>query len=412
MSERAEGRNPSRPIGVRPAMVVRLAWRDLATEPVLALCSTVAVSAMLAPIVVLAGLQAGVMDGLRHALLEDPHAREVTTVANRSFAADLLSTIAARPDVAFLVPRTRALAASVLLQLPGATGEARRVELVPTAAGDPLLGSTATPGADDVVLSASAAASLHVQGGTKLEARVARLVAGRQDVAIVPVTVTAVAAPAVTARDAAFVTLGFSLAVEAFQESDAAWQAGTAVATPASFAGFRLYARQLDQVPALDATLRGMGIDVASRAGDVAGLLALDRHLSILFLLVASLGAVGFLVSLGAGLWANVERKRRSLALLRFTGLPTASLLLLPLLQSAILATFGSAVGLAAAFGVSSVINQVFAGTMPSGQPLCTVTPLLAGSAGLATLGGAVVAALFAAYRATRVQAWEGVTGA
>ena len=412
MSPVAEDGNPSRPVGVRPATVARLAWRDLATEPVLALCSTVTVSAMLAPIVVLAGLQAGVMGGLRHALLEDPHAREITTVANRSFAADPLSTIASRSDVAFLVPRTRALAASVLLQLPGATGEARRVELVPTAAGDPLLGSDPTPGIDDLTLSASAAAALHVVGGTKLEARVARLVAGKQDVVVVPMTVTAVAAPAVTVRDAAFVTLGFSLSGEAFQEGDAAWSNGSAIEAPASFAGFRLYARRLDQVPALDAALRGMGIDVASRAGDVAGLLALDRHLSILFLLVASLGAVGFLVSLGAGLWANVERKRRSLALLRFTGLPTASLLLLPLLQSVVLATLGSAAGLAAAYGVSVMINEVFSGTLPAGQPLCTVTPLLAGSAVLATVAGAVMAAFFAAYRATRVQAWEGVAGA
>ena len=393
--------------------MLRLAWRDLAAERLPAICSAVSVSAIFAPLLVLAGLQAGIMRGLRQTLLEDPHAREITTVANRSFSAPQLQAIAAWPDIAFLVPKTRTLAASALIETAG-HDEARLVELIPTAPGDPLLGAMA-PNDAQIVLSSPAAAFLKVGPGAQIRARIARLVDGRQDLVLVPLTVSAVADAAVTARDAGFVTVGFALSVEDFQEGDAPWRGvppGSASSRQRSYAGFRLYARRLDQVPRLDAALRGRDIDIVSRAGDVAGLLALDRHLTILFFLVASLGAGGFLISLGTGLWANVERKRTSLALLRFAGFGRASLLVFPLVQALVLALGGSALGVLAALGVERIINIVFAGTLSRGRPLCNISPLLAIMATLATLGGATVASLFAARRAARIQAWEGVTSA
>ena len=110
-----------------------------------------------APLVILAGLRAGVVQGLREVLLEDPRVREVATAANRSFDAGLLARLAARPDVAFLAPRTRTLSASLLVERPDAPGAGTRVELLPTAPGDPLL-PAGPSGADGIVLTASAAA--------------------------------------------------------------------------------------------------------------------------------------------------------------------------------------------------------------------------------------------------------------
>ena len=53
--------------------VARLALADLWAEVTLALCSVVALAAVLAPLMVLAGLRAGVLDGLRQTLLQNPH---------------------------------------------------------------------------------------------------------------------------------------------------------------------------------------------------------------------------------------------------------------------------------------------------------------------------------------------------
>jgi putative ABC transport system permease protein len=89
---------------------------DLAGERLLAICSALSLAAVLAPLVVLAGLRHGVVEGLRELLLENPHAREIVTNANRTLPVATLERIAARADVQVLIPRTRTLSSSTLLQ--------------------------------------------------------------------------------------------------------------------------------------------------------------------------------------------------------------------------------------------------------------------------------------------------------
>jgi len=391
---------------------IQLAMADLLNERLLAACTILALAAVLAPLVILAGLRAGVVQGLRELLLEDPRAREVTTAANRSFDAALLAQLAARPDVAFLAPRTRTLAASLLVERPDAPGAGTRVELIPTAPGDPLL-PVGPSGTDSIVVTASAAARLRVGAGDVLSGRLARVLEGRRESVLLALTVQAVAPPAAFPRDAAFVPLALAILVEDFQDG----RTGPpdtiiALAAPdrAEYAGFRLYARRLEELPALDASLQARGIEVVSRAADVSGLLRVDRNLGLLFGLVAGLGGLGFLVSLGAGLWANVERKRVPLAQLRFLGLRAGSLRLFPMAQAAVLAGLGVIAALGAALATAVVVNRAFAGTLALNRPLCLITPSLVAVAAAVTLVGAVLVAAAAGTRAARVEPWEGLS--
>lgn len=389
-----------------------LAWADLRAEPLLAACTVLSLAAVLAPLVVLAGLRAGVVEGLRDALLQDPRTREVVTAANRSYPAELLGRLAARPDVAFLAPRTRTLAATLLLERPDAPGGGTRVELVPTALGDPLI--PALPDATNaIVLSASAAARLRVQAGATLVGRLGRTREGRREAATLALTVAAVAPPSAFGREGAFVSLPLAVLVENYQDGLAAVPADVSALAPvarAEYAGFRLYARQLEDVPALDAGLTADGLEVVSRAGDVAGLLRVDRNLRLLFALVAGLGGTGFLVSLGAGLWANVERKRVPLAQLRFLGLRARAMRVFPVAQALALAGAGSALALGVAFAAAAVVNGAFAGLLALDRPLCVISPGLALSAAGATLAGAVLVSAAAGSRAARVEPWEGLS--
>ena len=73
-----------------------------------------------------------------------------------------------REDVAFLVPRTRSIAATIEL---GSDSSSRnvRAELIPSAAGDPLLPPGEVPdGVTHIVLSRSTAQKLHVEPGDTL----------------------------------------------------------------------------------------------------------------------------------------------------------------------------------------------------------------------------------------------------
>jgi putative ABC transport system permease protein len=392
-------------------LAIRLGLADLWAERVLALCTMLALAAVLAPLIVLAGLRAGVVQGLRQLLLEDPHAREIVTAANRSLPATLLAGLAARPDVAFLAPRTRTLAASLLLEQPDGPGDGVRVELIPTGPGDPLLpGAPVT--ADAVILSTAAAARLHAVAGQKLTGRLARSVGGRRETMLLDLTAQSIAPPSAFRREAAFVTLPLAVFVEDFQDGRAD-QVGSLAQLRQSdrteYAGFRLYAARLEDVPVLDAALLGQGIEVADRAGDVEGILRVDRNLTLLFAVVAGLGGSGFLVSLGAGLWANVERKRVPLALLRFLGLQAGALRVFPMIQAAMLAVVGALAALAVALATSVVINRAFAGMLALDRPLCLIDPAMGIAALLGTVGGAVLVAAAAATRAARIEPWEGV---
>lgn len=391
----------------------RLAMADLRAEPLLAACTVLSLAAVLAPLVILAGLRAGVVQGLRDALLQDPRAREVTTAANRSFDSALLDRLAARSDVAFLAPRTRTLAATLLLERPDAPGSGVRVELIPTAPGDPLLEPGPATPPDAVVLSVSAATRLRAAAGDALTGRLGRMRDGRRESAVLALTVTAVAPRTAFARDAAFVSLPLAVLVEDFQDGRAEVP-GTVAALPnvsrPEYAGFRLYARRLEDVPALDSALTTDGIEVVSRAADVSGLLRVDRNLQLLFGLVAGLGGLGFLVSLGAGLWANVERKRVPLAQLRFLGLRAGALRMFPVAQAAVLAMVGAVLALCVSYAAAAVVNQAFAGTLALDRPLCVISPGLAAAAAGITIAGAVLVAGAAGTRAAQVEPWEGLS--
>lgn len=392
-------------------MVLRLAMADLWHERVLFLCSALGCAAVLAPLVVLFGLRAGVVAGLRAELLEDPRAREIVSVVNRTLEPALFERLAADPRIAFVVPRTRALSASIVVENPARPGGGLRVELVPTAPGDPFFPGLGALGADGVLVPASVLDRLGVAVGGQVIGAVTRIRDGRRETLDLPLRVAGVVPPAVLSRDGAFATLPLLLAVEDFLDGVAGAEAR---ATPdavagRAFAGFRLHAARLEDVPALDRELRAAGIEVASRAGDVAGLLRLDRNLALLFLVVSGAGGVGYLVSLGVGFWAQVERKRRGIALLSLLGVRRRGLLLLPIVQAGAVALAGAVLGFAIAAAVAAVLNQSFAGTVTGDRPVCLLTAGMGAAAAAVTLAGAVMASVMAGLRAASVPPAEGL---
>lgn len=392
--------------------MLRLALADLWHERVLFLCSVLGCAAVLAPLIVLFGLRQGVVAGLRAELLDDPRAREVVSVVNRTLEPAVFERLGADPRVAFLVPRTRALSATIVLENPSRGGSGQRVELLPTAANDPLLPGLSAIAADQLVLSASALQRLALNVGDPVLASVTRTRDGRREVLTLPMRVGGTAPLAAATRDAAFATLPVLLLVEDFLDGIADTDARPPDETTARrrpFAGFRLHAARIEDVPALDQELRLAGIEVASRAEAVAGLLRLDRNLALLFLALAGAGGAGYLVSLGVGLWAQVERKRRDIALLSLLGLKRRALLMLPVLQAAMVALVGALCAFAVAAAVAGVLNRAFAGTVTGDRPVCLLTAAMGAGAVGVTLAGAVLASLLAGIRAARVPPAEGL---
>jgi len=399
----------------RLRLVSELALRDLLHERRLGICSLIGLAAVLAPLIVLFGLKHGVIEGLRADLIQNPRSRMLVNAANRTFDEAFFASLRARPDVAFAIPRTRTLNTEARFERLDRPGNVVRAELVASAAEDPLVAGLPRPDELSVIPSASLAARLDLLPGTVMMLRAFRGTGVEREVLSLPVTVSAVARPSSFGRDGVFTDLRVLLLVDGFTDGNlaATTRPGEITDDPARvYAGFRAHARRLEDVVAVDHALRAAGVDVETLSDQVAGLLGLDRSLNLLFGLLAGLGGIGYLVSLGVGLYANVERKRRDLSLLRLVGLLRRDMILFPLLQSGAIAIAGAMLASAVALGVAILANRLTLGPADSNRPVCVLEAYHLLAAVGVTLIGAVVAAAFAGARAARILPSEGLRDA
>lgn len=398
----------------RPALLeaARLSLADMSHEARLVACQVLALAAVLTPLLVLFGVRYGVVSTLRDRLVEDPRNREVVLVGQNEFHMPWFETIAARPDVAFVIPRTRYIASTIDL-LPE-RGRGATAELIPTGNGDPVLGNVPPPAAiDEAVLSARTAERLGVGEGDTVTGSIGRVVDNRREGARLPLTVVGVLPLERFNRDAAFVTLDLLKATEAYREGRAVAALDWAGAPPAEgtrrYASFRLYARSIDDVETLRRDLVGQGLEVRTQAAAIDGVQRLDRNTGLVFWLVASIGIVGYGLSLAASLVAMVERKRPALALLRLLGLPPAGAMVFPQVQALVIGLAGAMLALLL-YGVAALtVNRLFAGTLEAGQAVCRLLPQHAAVAVAATLALAAAAAALGAQRARRIEPGEGL---
>lgn len=407
----------------RARLVLGLALRDLLHERRLAICSMIGLAAVLAPLIVLFGLKNGVIAGLRADLIENPRSRMIVNASNRSFDAAFFQSLRARPDIAFAIPRTRTLNTEARFERADRPGTVARAEMLASDAGDPLTAGltgrpTGRPTLADpnaIIPSASLAARLDLAPGATVVLRAIRGAGAEREVLSVPVTVTAIAPASAFGRDGAFVDLRLLVLVDGFIDNVLPVTTRPADITDdprRAYAGFRAHARRLEDVITIDHALRTQGVEVETLADQVSGLLGLDRSLNLLFGLIAGLGGVGYLVSLGVGLYANVERKRRDLSLLRLVGLLRRELILFPLIQSGVIALIGAALAGATATAVTGAVNTLDLGQAGSGRAICALDASHIILAMAATLLGAMVAAIFAGARAARILPSEGLRDA
>jgi len=389
-----------------------LALAELWQERLPSLCTALGMTAVLAPLLVLAGLRAGVIEDLRRHLLDDPHAREIVTVSNRGYTAVDLARITALPHAVFLAPRTRTLAATLLVWPAAASDLKLRIELLPSPPNDPLL--QAAPAATDaIVLSRSAAERLGVAPGAALGAGLSRIAGSGRKSASFGLRVTGVASAAAFERDGGFVTPGLASLLERFQNGEGDLPTSLAGLQPAllpRFAGFRLYADRIDSVPALDAALRRQQIDVVSKAGEIDSLMMIDRNLRALYAIIAGLGGTGYLLSLAIGIWANAERKRRNFALLRLLGLSGGALHGMMLTQTLLLTLAGATGGVLLALLAGAVINVHGWAGAANTQRICVISGGLMAAAMVASVAGGAFVATIAAWRVRAIEPWEGLS--
>lgn len=398
---------------IRTSLIGRLAWQDYRDEWRLSACAVLALVAVLAPLLVMFGLKAGLVGNLTTRLERSPQVREIVPLAGARLSGEQLDRLAMRTDVAFAVPRTRQIAATLDVRKADSQGLLSTAEMIPTAPGDPLLGQAAAPaGLGTVVLSHTLASKLDAQVGDHLEASIGRQVAGQPQARQLSLQVSAVLPIEAFARDGVFASLSLLEAAEDYRDGRAVpslgWP-GTEPTNPAMrvYPAFRLYARGLDDVEPLRQWFAGQGITVATQAEAIAQVRSLSHNLSVVFWIIASLALGGAFAAIAAGTLAAVERKRKPLAVLRLMGFPVAALLLFVQFQALYSAALASVISGALYLLASRWLNELFAGE--GGETACYLADGHYLLACLATLFLSGLAATAGGWRTTRIEPAEGI---
>ena len=235
--------------------VIHLALRDYLHERLLSACAVMGLAAVLAPLLVLFGVKSGIINTMSDRLIQDPRNREISPVGSDRYGADWFSALRDRPDVAFVIPQTRSIAASMILyNNDSANPRTVVVSLIPTAEGDPLLEQYGRVSANNtqVVLSEPAARKLNVKEGQRVIGQVGRSVAGVKEQVAVNLQITAVLPLGAFSREAAFVRLGLLEATEDYRDGRGSktfgWPGSARPTRPRIYPSFRLYARSIYDV--------------------------------------------------------------------------------------------------------------------------------------------------------------------
>ncbi len=399
---------------IQISSIIQLSFRDYSHEWRMSGCFVLALSAVLAPMLILFGLKFGIVTSMVQELVEDPVNREITLVGSGRYNDAWIERYRNRSDVEFIVPKTRALAATIQLK-SDSSGRILSTELFATGEHDPMLRRLASSPKDysQVVLSQNAAKRLNVTAGSQLDASLARQYQGRRERVHLPLEVIGVVDASITSRNLAFVHLDLLIASENFKDGrevkELQWGGSVETDEPRTYPSFRLYASSIYEVEQLVVDLEKEGARVKANVSEITTVQSIDRNLSMIFWIIALVGALGVSFSLGASLWANVDRKRKELSVLRLVGFKSARIILFPVLQSCYTAVLGWLLAVLVYLVAEYLINSVLAPNLNLKQELCFLLPEHFLWAFALTMLVAIYAAILGGLRAAKIEPSDGL---
>jgi len=396
----------------RLALLARLSLADLWHDRNVSLCMAASLVAVIAPLLLLFGLKHGVVSQLQQELLSDPRNLEVKMLSSGHFDQAWLQRLQDRPEVGFAIGQTRSL--NTQADLLGAHGRfADNVEVIPTRASDPLLATDLSELApDQVILSERAAERLDAKAGDTLRLRVARRLNEVNERGERTLQVRAIVSSVRFARPAAFVSPELLMELEHYRDgylvASLGASSGQALdALNVGYARARVYARDIDSVAPLERWLNEQRIETASRLAEINSVKAINHVLGLIFSVIAGAALIGCIASLVGAFLANIDRKRRHLAVLRLLGFSSPAVSAYVVLQALVLSLVGYLGGLGSYYLGSLLFDRLLVSSQATGAFICHITVWHGLVALLLAFLVAGLVALIGALRAIRIQPAE-----
>ncbi|HGY5077188.1 ABC transporter permease [Citrobacter freundii] len=382
--------------------------QDLWHDRIISFCIVSSLVAVIAPLLLLFGLRFGIVDQLQEDLTRDPRNLEIRMLSSGSYDQNWITQLQQRPDVGFAIGQTRSLNTLADLQTD-ISHFIENAEVIPTSVGDPLLGKLEIHQENDVIVTQEAARKLAARVGDTINIRVSRLLDERREWGRKSVTIVGILPATYFNRAAIFTQPSLLLAIEHFRDGYAVTELGSTSGAqlnskPPRYARARLYAHDIDQVASLERDLRAQRIETTSRLADIENVKSINRVLGIIFNTIAATALVGCITSLVGSFIANVDRKRKHIAVLRLLGFTRPAVGGYVIVQGCLLSLMAYVGGFGLYLLASQVFNQALAGGQATDQMLCKITPLHGLVALLLTLVVAILVASIGAYRAINIE--------
>ena len=394
--------------------IIRLSLKDYFHERLLSACAVLGLAAVLAPLLLLFGVKSGIINTMADRLIEDPRNREVTPIGSGRYGEDWFSVAAKRAGVAFVIPQTRSIAASMVLY----NGEGKKphsvvVDLIPTGEGDPLLEKWGRVPKDEtsIVLSNTAARKLNMKAGQEVIGRVGRSVAGIKEQVTIRLKVVAVLPIEAFPREAAFVRLGLLEATEDYRDGRGSeafgWPGQARPPGPREYPSFRLYARSIYDVATLRDVFFEQGLEVYAKVEEIEVVRSLDRSFTLIFRLIAIVAVFGYFASMASNVLASVNRKSRHLGVTRLIGFSTGSIVWFPIVQSLATSILGTVTAICFYLVVELLINRLFSQYLSAGEYVCRLSLGHLMVALSFTVAMSIMASAYAAFRVAKIEPSE-----
>ena len=351
---------------------MRLALRDWFHEHVLSLCAVLALASMLTPLLVMNAVKVGTVEALRSQLLQDPNTLIMIPAGRGAsgYTQAQIDEFQRRPDVLFAIPRTRDVAAELSFEM--ANGAFAALSLEPTATGDPRLTHhhIAQPEAilpiSTMVLSQPAARKLETGEGWTCTARLGRKRPdGTLESIKIQFKVVGILPAEASSHHVAFMPQKVLEDIQDYRDYIAVagrgYSGDPAPLEKRRYESFRLYARTLNDVEPLDAYLRAQGIEVITKAKEIANIRRIDESLNHILMVVALAVGAGFVAFTVSSALAAVRRKDRMLGMLRLLGFSRFALLVYPITQTLFTGFCGVLLAGGLSLCAAAGINALFA---------------------------------------------------
>ncbi len=356
-----------------------LAFKDLWHDKKITFCLVVSLASVIAPLLLLFGLKFGIIETMEQRFLQDPGKREIKIVGHYKLDSMWFEQLRSRADVSFVIPNTRALNTQVDL-IKDAKNFLRKVEIIPTKFGDPLVsdGLAFPASINEIIVSHTLALKLALKMGDQLNMIIPRVFQGQSEPGKFLVKVIGILPESAFYRAGIFADFALLKAVDDFKDQFSVPEFGISHGKPRTdrkiFASARVFAKSLPDVATLADFIRQSGVEVKTHAKDIENIQQTEKVLSFIVKVLAWVAILGGAVSLAGFLIANVDRKRQHLAMLRLMGFTGFSVALYPVIQSLLIATFGFLLALTAYLFGAQAFDQELGSFMQQSGFICRLS--------------------------------------